>query len=222
MQEMASNTIKVLIVDDHAIMRAGLRKLIQDRNGIEVVGEASSGQEALKLVRSLSPEIVIMDILLQGENGIEVSRKILSEFPFTKIIALSSELNLTYINEAIRAGISGYVVKAAASEELMRAIADVMDHRIYFCPEVASDVVKNYISLLETTTIPASKPVLTDRERQLLVLVARGKRNKEIAEELQIAVKSAETFRLRLMKKLGCSSSNELTLYAIRKGLVLL
>jgi len=219
---MASNTIKVLIVDDHAIMRAGLRKLIQDRNGIEVVGEASSGQEALKLVRSLSPEIVIMDILLQGENGIEVSRKILSEFPFTKIIALSSELNLTYINEAIRAGISGYVVKAAASEELMRAIADVMDHRIYFCPEVASDVVKNYISLLETTTIPASKPVLTDRERQLLVLVARGKRNKEIAEELQIAVKSAETFRLRLMKKLGCSSSNELTLYAIRKGLVLL
>jgi DNA-binding NarL/FixJ family response regulator len=211
--------VKTLLVDDHAMMRKGLCGLIHERDGVLVVGEAATGPEALQLTRSLAPDVVVMDILLDGENGIELSRQILAEFPSIKIVALSSESHLKLVHEALQAGISAYVIKSSAPEELLRAIATVMDHRIYLCPEVASDVVNDYMNVLGMATIPA-KPKLTDRERQTLKLVAEGKRNKEIAEALKVGVKSVETFRSRLMKKLGCASANELTRYAIREGIV--
>lgn len=211
--------VRILLVDDHEMMRKGLHSLIHGRNGVRIVGEAASRQEALQLVRSLSPAVIVMDILLGGENGIEVSRQILAEFPSIKIIALSSESHLKLIHEALQAGVSAYITKSAAPEELMRAIAVVLDHRVYLCPEVANEVVNDYMNVLGMTTIPAAKPTLTDRERGLLKLVAEGKRNKEIAEALNIGVKSVETYRSRLMKKLGCASANELTRYAIREGI---
>jgi DNA-binding NarL/FixJ family response regulator len=161
-----------------------------------------------------------MDILLSGENGIELSREILAEFPSVKIVALSSESHLKLVHKALQAGISAYVIKASAPEELLRAIAAVMNYRIYLCPEVASEVVTDYMNVMNGTVIPVSKPNLTNREQGVLKLVAEGKRNKEIAEALEINVKSVETYRSRLMKKLGCASASELTRYAIREGIV--
>jgi DNA-binding NarL/FixJ family response regulator len=216
---MSTKTIKIVLVDDHTIMRKGLHSLIQQRDGLAVIGEAANGHEALDLIRSLSPDIAVMDVLLQEEDGIELSKRILAEHPKVRIIVLSSESDLKRVTEALQAGVSGYVVKTSSAEELMRAIAIVMDHRIYLCPEIASQVVNDYMNVLGMTTVAAAKPVLTERERSLLKLVAAGKRNKEIAEALGVAVKSVETYRSRLMKKLGCFSASELTRYAIREGI---
>lgn len=161
-----------------------------------------------------------MDIHLPGENGIAISRRILVEYPAVKIIALSSDSRLALINEALQAGLSAFVRKESNSEEMVRAIRSVLDNRVYLCPDVASMVVADYMNTIGEKTVSESKPTLTDRESLLLKLVAEGRRNKEIAEALDVEVKSVETFRSRLMKKLGCASSNELTRYAIREGYI--
>jgi DNA-binding NarL/FixJ family response regulator len=217
---MNLNEVRILLVDDHAIMREGLRQVLREQEHLTVVGEACNGQSALDQVRALSPDVVVLDLHLGGENGIEVSRRILADFPAVKIVVLSADSNLALVTEALQAGVSAYVVKDNASDELIRAIRSVMDQRTYLCPEVASVVVANYMKALADKTIPASKPLLSDRERQLLKLVAGGKRNKEIAETLGVGLKSVETYRSRLMKKLGCASPSELTRYAIREGIV--
>lgn len=217
---MDVNETKIILVDDHVLVRKGLSNLIAERQGFLVVGETGSGQEALQLVRTLMPDVVVMDILLGQENGIEISRQILAEFPSVKIVILSSELQLSVIRESLQAGVSAYVIKTAAPEELLLAIAAAMDNRLYLCPQVASEVLNDYMNMMKVTTIPALKPILTDRERHLLKLVAEGKRNKEIADALNVGVKSVETYRSRLMKKLGCTSSSELVRYAIKEKII--
>lgn len=219
---MSAGKTKVLLVDDHKMFRKGLRNLIEEGGEMCVAGEAADGREALDQVRLVSPDVVVMDIHLPGENGIEISRRIRSEFPSVKIIALSSDSDMHLIQNALQAGISGYVIKASAPEELIRSIAEVMDHKVYLCPEVSSLVVNDYMNLVGNRTVEPSKPLLSERERSLLKLIAEGKRNKEIAELLSVAPKSVETYRSRLMKKLGCSSANELTRYAIREGIAAL
>jgi len=216
---MNSKEIRILLVDDHAMLRHGLRKLIGEQEGLMVVGEAASSQAALEQIRALSPQVVIMDIHLAAENGIEVSGRILAEFPTLKIVVLSADSDLAIVTEALQVGVSGYVTKVSGPAELIRAIEAVMDHRIYLSQEVSSVLVRDYMKTLGGKTIPASKPILTDRERHLLKLVAEGARNKEIAEALNVGVKSVETYRSRLMKKLGCASANELTRYALREGI---
>lgn len=210
--------IKILLVDNHQMVRQGLRLLIKEQPNMTVVGEASDRKSALEQVRSLSPDLVLMDVHLEGESGIEISRSLLAEFPSLKIIALSGDPDLAVVHDALQAGVSGYITKENSHEELVRAIRTVLDHRLYLSPEVASVVVVDYMKILNE---PAglSKPVLTDRERQLLKLVAEGKRNKEIAEVLAVGVKSVETYRSRLMKKLNCASAADLTRYAIREGI---
>jgi two-component system, NarL family, response regulator NreC len=216
---MNANAVSILLVDDHAMVREGLRRVLQDQKGMTVVGEASCSQSALEQIRTLAPEVVVMDIHLKGENGIATSRRILDEFPSIKIIVLSADASSALITEALLAGISAYVIKENSSDELIRAVRSVMDHRTYLSPEVASVVVGNYVKSLSNLSITASKPLLTDRERQLLKLVAEGKRNKEIAELLKVRVKSVETYRARLTKKLGCANTSELIRYAIREGI---
>lgn len=216
---MNSKDIRIFLFDDHAILRLGVRKLIGEREGLMVVGEAPSSQAALEQVRALSPHVVIMDIHLDAENGIEVSRRILAEFPSLKIVVLSADSDLAVVTEALHVGVSAYVTKMSGPTELIRAIEAVMDHRIYLSPEVSLALVRDYMKTLGGRTIPASKPILTDRERHLLKLVAEGARNKTIAEALNVGVKSVETYRSRLMKKLGCASANELTRYALREGI---
>lgn len=216
---MQTGEVKILLVDDHQMMREGLRLLLKNQQGLTVVGEAANGQAALELARLHAPDLVVMDIHLPGEDGIAVSRRILAEFPQIRIIVLSSDPDLALVHQALQAGISGYITKENSPEELTRAIQAAMDHRSYLCPEVASVVLEDYMKTLVAKPGPA-KPQLTERERQLLKLVAGGKRNKEIAEELGTGVKSVETYRSRLMKKLGCGSTADLTRYAIREGIV--
>ena len=197
----------------------GLRRLVEEVEGMKVVGDASDSQGAFALARTERPDVVVMDIHLAGENGVEVSRRLLAEFPSLKVVVLSGDWHLDLVREALQAGVSAYVIKGQPPAELVRAIRTVLDHRMYLCPEVAALVASDYLKTLGEKSVPASKPLLTHRERLLLKLVAEGKRNKEIAEALSVGVNSVETYRARLMKKLGCASANELTRYALREGI---
>lgn len=214
------NEVKFLLVDDHPILRKGILSLFQEQEGFSVVGEASNGLAALEILRRFLPKVVVMDIHLPSENGIAISRRMLAEFPDLKIIAFSADSNLALVHEALQAGIMAYLIKENAGLELLRAIRSVLDQRIYLSPEIASVVVHEYLKNLKDKTIPSlSQPLLTEREHRLLKLVAEGKQNKEIAQDLNVGVRSTEVYRSRLMKKLGCVSANELTRYAIRAGI---
>lgn len=211
--------IKIVLVDDHQMLRAGVRRILADQPGLCVMGEAGDGPSALALVRSSQPQVVVMDIHLPGEDGISLSQRLLSEFPALKVVALSADVDLETVTRALQAGVSAYVIKSNTPEDLLQAIREVVDQRVYLSPQVASLVVQDYMKVVISPSA-APKPVMTDRERLLLKLVAEGKRNKEIAEQLQVGVKSVETYRSRLMQKLGCTSTADLTRYAIREHIV--
>jgi DNA-binding NarL/FixJ family response regulator len=215
---MNAREIKILLVDDHPMLRQGVRFTLSQQPDLRVVGEASNGADALCQVRALGPDVVVMDVHLPDEDGIKASEAILAEFPQTKIVVLSADTNLATVHSALQAGLSAYITKEGPSEDLVRAIREVMDQRIYLCPEISSLVVQDYMQTV-IKRAPTTKYALTDRERTLLKLVAEGKRNKEIAEVLQVGVSSVETYRSRLMRKLNCGSAADLTRYAIREGI---
>jgi DNA-binding NarL/FixJ family response regulator len=217
MSEAATN---ILLVDDHHLVRQGLRRLIESEKDMRVVGEASAADSAMELVREFKPDVVVMDIYLSRESGIEVGRRICLEFPQTKIIALSSDANPQTAVKALRAGFSGYVLKENRVEELIRAIRVVAANKIYLCPSASTSVTQCFMESIDDDEEAIGKPELTERERRLLIMVAEGKRGKEIADVLQVNPKSIETYRSRLMKKLGCASIADLTRYAIREGII--
>jgi DNA-binding NarL/FixJ family response regulator len=211
---------RILIVDDHRIVCEGLCRMLQEQPDMAVIGVAANARSAMDQIRARSPDVVIMDMYLGEEYGIQVSQQILAEFPGIRIVVLSVESNQTVVIEALQAGVLGYVTKADDTSELVRAIRSVMDGRTYLCPELASSIVAAYMKAVADQTIPSSNPELATGELNLLKLIAEGKRNKEIARVLDAGTKTVATRRLRLMKKLGCSSSSELTRYAIREGLM--
>lgn len=217
---MPDGKTRILIVDDHAMVRRGLRLLLQGDAGVEVVGEAQDGPSALRLMEEQHPDVVIMDLQMPGEGGIETTRRILDLHPGARIIVLTSDASLESVHAALRAGVSGYLVKENGPEDLMRAVRAALEGRLYLCPEVTSHVVGDY---LRSTSIPGAAPSkpdgLTDREIELLRLLADGKRSKEIAVLLGVETKTVEIYRSRLMKKLGCASTVELARYAIREGI---
>ncbi|HEY9175644.1 MAG TPA: response regulator transcription factor [Verrucomicrobiae bacterium] len=215
---MDATELKILLVDDHQMMREGVRRVLAEQPGFRVVAEAATGQTALDLMRAAAPDVVIMDLHLPGEDGIAITARIRSEFPGVRIVVLSADTDLATVQRALQIGVSGYIAKNGPPEELVRAIREAADQRVYLCREVASVVVQDYMKLVINRSAPL-KPALSERERALLTLVAEGKRNKEIAEMLQIGVKSVETYRSRLMRKLNCASTAELTRYAIREGI---
>jgi DNA-binding NarL/FixJ family response regulator len=215
---MNHSEIKILLVDDHRLMREGIRAMLLNHSTLRVVGEADSRLSALEQVRAIQPDVVVMDIHLPGENGIEISTQILTEFPRTKIIILSGDIELPSIQKALQIGVTGYLSKNDPPEEIVRAIQDVMDQRVYLCRDVAAIVAQDYVKTVVNQTTPG-KPVLSERELLLLRLIAEGKRNKEIADTLQVTAKSVETYRSRLMHKLNCNSTAELTRYALREGI---
>jgi DNA-binding NarL/FixJ family response regulator len=219
---MTANTreIRILLVDDHQMIREGLRRLIEDKPGLTVVGEAFSSETAMDQVRTAAPNLVLMDIHLPEESGLEITRRILAECPSVKVLALSGDSDPELVVQALRAGVSGYVIKKHGSDELLHAIQAAMDHRLYLSPELSSEVIKSFVHSSGETKAPPACVALSDRERLLLQWIAEGKRNKEIAEGLAVAVRSVETYRSRLMKKLGCASTPELVRYAVRKGIV--
>ena len=211
-------SIKVLLVDDHAIMREGLRLLLEKMPEVEVVGEADNGFQAIELSKSSVPDIVVMDVGMPGLNGMEATSGILAHNPKVKVVALSVYSDRQYVLGMLEAGASAYVLKAAAGEELRRAIEAVANNKKYVSSQVADVVIDGYT---QKTSSPgkSARTKLGARERQVLQLLAEGKSSPLIAKDLSVAVKTVETHRRNIMNKLGLHSVAELTKYAIREGL---
>lgn len=213
-------SIKVLVADDHKVVREGLRTLIEKQPGMEVIAEAENGRIALKLIKKLSPDIAIMDIAMPDLNGIEATRQIVAEAPSTKVIALSMHSDRQFVTRMMSAGASGYLLKDCAFEEVARAIRSVMARQTYLSPEIVSIVVKAFLRRSEPSDSMLS--VISPREREVLQLIAEGKTTKQIALRLHISAKTVDTHRRNIMDKLDIHSIAELTKYAIREGLTFL
>ncbi len=211
-------SIRILLADDHKITRQGLRSLLDKHPDMEVVAEAEEGRTAVRLVRELVPNVVIMDVSMPDLNGMQATRKIIAEFPNIKIIALSMHSDSLFVIEMLKSGASGYLLKDCAFEELERAIRTVVADKTYLSPTISSVVVDDYLHRLSRADF-ADSEVLTDREREVLQLMAEGKSTKRIALELHISAKTVETHRRQIMNKLDIHTVAELTKYAIRKGL---
>ncbi len=204
---------RVLLADDHLIVRQGLKVLLQ-REGFEIVGEAADGQQAVRLARDRRPDVAILDFTMPVLNGLDAAREILRSCPRTRVILLTMHTEDRYVHEALRVGVSGYVVKSQASADLVRAIREVSRDMTYLSPRVSRTVVQAYLA---KSDVPDP---LTPREREVLRLVAEGKTTKEVAAILGISVKTAEAHRIRVMKKLETHNTASTVRYAIRQGLV--
>ncbi len=211
-------TIRIIIADDHQIVRQGLRTLLERESDMQVVAEAEDGRRAVSLARDLIPHVVVMDVEMPDLNGIEATMQILTEYPQIKIIALSMYSDRRFVTNMLKAGAGGYLLKDCAFEELVHAIRLAMSNRIYLSPGVADVVVKDYVNHTPAPT-PSVFSVLTTREREVLQLLSEGKRTSQIGELLHISTKTVETHRQQIMHKLGMRSVAELTKYAIREGL---
>lgn len=213
-----TGSTKVLLVDDHAMVRSGLRALLGREPGMEVVGEASDGRHALELAKDLRPDVMVMDIRMPDLNGIDATRQALAHQPGLKVIALSAQSDDRTATEMLRAGVAGYVVKEAAYEELASAIRAVVKGMVYFSPGVAKRLNKE-IGRQHIDGDNSAFARLSSRERETLQLISEGKATKEVAAILHVSVKTAETHRRNIMEKLGIDNVAELTKYAIREGL---
>jgi DNA-binding NarL/FixJ family response regulator len=210
--------VKILLVDDHPMLRHGLRQAMTQQPRFTIVGEAAAGEPALKLAVELKPDLVVMDVHLPDMSGLEATRQILSALPATKVVIFSSDIAGAMVDEALQAGAGGYIFKQCSVEYLIHAIDEVMAGKLCLSPEVSASIVEDHQRRLVGETEPP-KLALSEREKQLLRLIAEGKRNKEIATELKLSVNSIETYRSRLMKKIGCPSTAELVRFAIREGI---
>jgi two-component system response regulator NreC len=209
--------IRILLADDHAVLRAGLRLLLAAQADLEVVGEAAEGAEALRLARSLKPDVVVMDIGMPGVSGIDATARIRRELPSTKVLILSMHDDQGYLRQALRAGASGYVLKKAADTELLAAIRAGARGGVFLDPSLAKGLVEDVI---QPEVHTSEAPALSEREREVLRLLAHGHTNQQVADRLCIGVKSVETYKSRLMEKLGLKGRAELVRYALTHGLL--
>jgi len=209
---------RILLVDDHAITREGLRSLIEKQSDMEVIGEAEDGRKALDLVRQLLPDIVITDITMPNLNGVDATRQIVRQFPKVKVIALSIHSNRAFVADMLKAGASGYVLKECTFDEFVEAIQTVVDGGAYLSPKVAGVVVSDYVQRL-SRTVELPLEALTEREREVLQLIGEGKNTKQIALQLHVSTKTVEANRHRIMEKLDAHSIAELVRIAILGGL---
>lgn len=208
--------IRILLADDHDLVRAGIRSLVQGVEGLEVVAEAGDGREALRLVRTQHPDVVLMDIAMPGLNGLDATARIVKAFPKSAVIILSMHATREYVLEALQAGASGYVLKNAAVDELEIAIRTVARGGKYLTPSVSGQIVNGVTRAPDTPPAAA----LTPRQREILQLIAEGRSTREIGDLLHISVKTVETHRAQLMDRLGIHDVAGLVRYAIRTGLV--
>lgn len=217
-------SVTVILADDHKLVRAGIKSLLETSNGITVVGEASNGREAISLAGKLIPDIVFLDLAMPELNGLETAEKLNHELPTVKSVILSMYTDTEYIIQALRSGASGYLLKDSAPGELKKAIEAVMKGDIYISPAISSDVVNNFVAgrrkISQSDEIASSREMLTSRQREILQLIAEGNSTKMIAEKLFISVKTVETHRAQLMKKLGIYDIAGLVKYAIKIGLI--
>lgn len=213
--------MRLLLVDDHAIVRAGLRMLLESQPDIEIVGECENGRDAVKRALELKPDVILMDIALPDIPGYEATRQVKKELPNVTILALTMHESDEYFFEMLNAGASGYVPKKAAPTELVNAIRVVHAGGVYLYPSLAKTLVKDYLTRAESGDDNAAAfDGLTEREREVLTLIADGLNNQQVADKLVISVKTVERHRANIMTKLGLHSRTELVKYAIRKGLI--
>jgi DNA-binding NarL/FixJ family response regulator len=211
-------SIRILIADDHSITREGLKVMLNKMENFEVVAEAENGRLAISLTRKLLPDVVVMDINMPDLNGVDATRQIVAELPQTRIIALSMYSDRSYVKGMLKAGVSGYLLKNCAFEELADAIQTVMRYQTYLSPKISEIVRDEFVKMMGSNE-PNNVELLTDKEREVLQLIAEGKKTKDIAELLHISVKTVEARRSKIMEKLNINNVAGLTKYAIREGL---
>ncbi|MGD9874034.1 MAG: response regulator [Kiritimatiellia bacterium] len=218
-QEDTVMEIKLLLADDHQMMRQGLKAMIEKERDLTVVGEAEDGKSTVALARKLNPHVVVMDVAMPDLNGIEATRKITKANPNVKVVALSGHVNQHFVREMLAAGASAYLLKQNACDELVRAIRDVVTGKKYLSSAVARGVLDAYVELSQPSSKTPAFAVLTDREREVLQMITEGRSTKEIGGEIGVSVKTVETHRHNIMEKLNLHSVAELTKYAIREGI---
>ena len=211
---------RIVIAEDHTILREGLRALLSSQENLEVVGEAGDGREAIRQVEELTPDLILMDLSMPKMNGVEAIREIKRRVPETRILALTVHKAEEFILEVLQSGADGYLPKDASSNELMMAIRSILMGKRYLSPSVSNVVIEGYLESRRTSESITPWDKLTKREREILKLIAEGHKNKDIAEYLCISVKTVEKHRANLMKKLDLHSAAALTAYAMERGLV--
>jgi DNA-binding NarL/FixJ family response regulator len=212
------NPIRILLADDHALVRAGIRTLLEKIPNVEVVGEASTGRQALEMVKTRLPNLVFMDIAMAELGGLEALPRITKDFPGVRVIVLSAHANEEYVIRALRNGAAGYMLKDAATAELELAITSVSGDKTYLSPSISRPVIDSYLERVGGPLSPLEQ--LTPRQREILQLIAEGRNTKDIASDLDISVKTIESHRLQLMERLNIHDIPGLVRYAIRSGLV--
>ena len=214
------NSIRVLLADDHRLIRAGLRLVVDQQPDLSVVGEADDGRQAVELAKSLKPNVVVMDIGMPNLNGIEAARQIREIRPASAIVMLSMHSDEGYVLRALGAGARAYLLKDSATTDLVQAIHAVAEGKSFFSPAVSKVLLQDYVRKLRRSGAEDSYDLLSPREREILQLVAEGKSNKEVASLLNLSVYTVETHRAKIMQKLNLKGVPELILYAVRKGII--
>jgi DNA-binding NarL/FixJ family response regulator len=212
--------VRVLLADDHGIVRRGLHYLLERSPGFEVIGEAGDGREAVRLAEELNPDVIVMDIAMPNLNGIDATAQIVRRRPETGVIILSMHSDETYLVRALSAGAKGYLLKDSAEADLIRAVQAVSQGRPFFSPVIAQTLLEDYMRRLQQQNLKDSYDLLTDREKEVLQLLAEGKSNKEVASLLSLSLYTVETHRSNLMQKLNLHSTAEIVLYAVRKKII--
>lgn len=212
--------VRILIADDHPLIRSGLRNLLEREGEFQVVGEAANGYEAIELATALKPEIAMLDVSMPRLNGIDAAQHISERMPRTRILLVSMHSDEAYILRALKSGARGYLLKASPEPDVLRAIRAVAAGNAYFSPEVTKLLVEDYVRQLQQRGISDSYDLLSIREKEILQLLVTGKSNREIADLLHISVSTVETHRTNIFNKLSVHNLPELILYAVRKGLL--
>ena len=212
--------LRILLADDHIVMRSGLRALLDRQPNLEVVGESENGRETIALAASLKPDVVVMDVGMPILNGIEATQTIVTQCPTIAVVILSMHADESYVMRALKAGARGYLLKDSAAADLIGAIQAISQGKSFFSPKVSRILAEDYVRVLKQRDAVDTYDLLTSREREILQLLAEGKANKEVATALNISPYTVETHRGHILQKLNLHNSAELVLYAVRKGII--
>jgi two-component system, NarL family, response regulator NreC len=211
---------RILIADDHGIVRKGLRLQLEQHEEFEVIAEAADGREAVKLAEELDPDVVVMDIAMPNLNGIEATSQIVKRKPQTSVIILSMHSDEGYLTRSLSAGAKGYLLKETAEVDLYRAVQVVSQGKPFFSPAIANTLLEDYMRQLQQRGLEDSYDLLTEREKEILQLLAEGRSNKDVAQELNLSPYTVETHRTRIMQKLNLHNATDIILYAVRKKII--
>ena len=212
--------LKLILADDHTLMRQGLRKILEERPEWEVIAEVGDGREAVKKCVALKPDVAVLDVAMPLLNGIDATQQIVRKVPETKVLVLSMYSDEAYVTRALQAGATGYMLKDAAGKDLLKGIASVAAGQAYFSPAIASLMLDDYVRRVAGSGVVDRYETLSEREREIFQLVAEARTNKEVAELLEISPATVETHRARILQKLDIHNTAELVLYAVRRGVI--